>query len=381
MKIIFFTSEIGCEAPGIAYQKILNRLCGISDIICFCQRLDHDVNRRNTYQTHIIPHWAFPPKLTKLLFSILGFNILDFFPFLFFRKRIAKKCKDVDIVISAISSNNCWPLYYGKYLSKMLQCKWAIYSVDAIPAPLGWSKDNMYYRKLGAFIKKYTKSADVFYSSNPIMLDYQLNCLSVNFSGRSGVIFTPYTNVLVNDPKISSPVFLYTGSIYGLRHIDTLLEAFNHFLIDSPKAKLIFVGDIPSTYFNDYLDLLQKGAIIIYSYDKNLVPYYEESTVLIDLSADIPNDVFLSSKIVNYLPLKRPIIAIGGISSVASILFEQDKSIIISTYASDNILEAMRFSITSQYQPNSQRKAYEYSFSEEKVAKDFYKDLCKLVDC
>ena len=319
-------------------------------------------------------------KLERILFSIIGFNVLE--------KKWAEDCtkqilcevEDTDVVISAISSNDCASLYMGKELSSAIGAKWIIYAVDAIPAPLGWSKNNLYYRSLRKFIREQTSTAAAFFSANPVMLTYQKTCLSDHLKGTTGVVYTPFTLKEYDYPDVNkAPVFVYTGSLYGLRHIDTLLEAFSLFLKDYPKAKIIFVGSFGKAIFKDYEHLKNNNNLQILSYTKELESIYSESTVLLDLSADIPNDVFLSSKIVNYLPLHRPIVAIGGDGSAASVLFKDDKSIIVSSYRVEDILCALKKSVLPEFIPQEGRIQYLETLSDEAVSERFYKDIEQIV--
>ena len=381
MKVLFIASEIGIEAPGIAYKKLISNLSEKCDITVFSPQIRCDLLEEKDSVYKKLPQLKkLPYYINRALFSILGEDVLG--------KDWAKKSVDIvlqqhkkaDIIISAISSNNCETLYLGKTIAKVLGAKWVVYSVDAIPAPLGWSRNNVYYRSMKEFIRRLTKNADAFFSSNPIMLKYQKSCLDKDFKGYTGVVYTPFSQRDCKLPeKTKDPVFIYTGSLYGLRHVDTLMGAFSSFIKVYKRAKFIFVGNIDKLQFDGFNYMIEQGNLLLVGYTNDLSSYYSISTVLVDLSADIPDDVFLSSKILNYLPLNRPIVAIGGNNSTASVIFESDNSIIISTYEEHQILEALKKSVTHDYIPGESRKIFVDKFSDKAVSKRFYNDLKKIV--
>lgn len=375
-KIIFISNEIGIEAPGIVYAKLLSNLANTCDISIFSTKINTSILEKFKSHFTLLPSITkLPYYIDKILFSICGEDYLGKHWATKSLDVVLEHVQDADIVVSAISSFNCEPLFLGRKVANKLHAKWVVYSVDAIPAPLGWSRDDMYYRNLKRFIGRNTLHADAFFSSNPVMLDYEKTCLDKEFNGYTGVVYTPFSTIDVPAPDITkAPVFLYTGSLYGLRHVDTLMEAFSKFIKINKDAKIIFVGNIDKNMFSDYLYLEEQGNLQLVGYTDKLDQYYAESTVLVDLAADIPNDVFLSSKIINYLPLQRPIIAIGGEKSSASVIFS-DPSVIISSYDSNDIYDSFIKSLQKGSLPSYDRKRYLDEMSDKTVSDNFYKNL------
>ena len=56
--------------------------------------------------------------------------------------------------------------------------------------------------------------------------------------------------------------------------------------------------------------------------------YYKEADILLDVNAYFDNDVFLSSKIINYLPVQKVILSVTGENSPTRICFQDDDTII-----------------------------------------------------
>ena len=84
-----------------------------------------------------------------------------------------------------------------------------------------------------------------------------------------------------------------------------------------------------------------RSAIEIHPFTRDLDPFYKNATALIDIDADLENDVFLSSKIVNYLNINRIIISETGLNSPSRHLFKEISSIIHCDHNSDELYEAM----------------------------------------
>ena len=70
--------------------------------------------------------------------------------------------------------------------------------------------------------------------------------------------------------------------------------------------------------------------------------YIRKSSVLIDIDADIANDVFISSKLIQYLSYDRTILCISPENSPArKLLQNKTKTVIISGHKQDDILSAL----------------------------------------
>jgi hypothetical protein len=264
-------------------------------------------------------------------------------------------------------------------LSDRYNKKWIIYSVDAIPAPIGWVNDGGFYRNLKIYISKYIERCDAFFSSNEQMLRYQLEGVK-NPPLYNGVIYTPIRDIAITscEKTTSSPVFLYTGGIYGPRKKEALLDGFRMLLNDYPNAQLLFVGIGNNHNFETYNDLISTGNIRICDYVQDLSMYYNQATALIDINAYFDNDVFLSSKVVNYLTIPKPIISITGYNSPSRNIFRESKSIIHSSHNPHTIYQALLKSINMNLDILKDRQIYINKFSAESIVREFMSVLYKI---
>ena len=79
----------------------------------------------------------------------------------------------------------------------------------------------------------------------------------------------------------------------------------------------MFVGDIAPAFVDELKKLTSQGIAEILPFHSNLDSFYAVSDILLDIGGDMDNDIFLSSKLISYLPLERPILAISGVPSPA----------------------------------------------------------------
>ena len=330
-KCLIVANEIGIGAPGIVFETIIKELSKKFTISIISPSVKKGSLPLNVEVLPSVGKGFERVRLTMLSFKVFGKNLLDHY-WLWRQKKIIDEdeIKSVSVIISFVSNEHYKGLILGHYLSKKYNKKWLVYSVDAIPAPIEWTNDHKYRDNTIKYVRKYLLESDAFFSSNPQMLAYQLNLLA-NYKGYSGVVFTPIKNtemVVSGEVHKSDTTILYTGSIYGPRKIDTIIEGFKLFLAKKPQSKIIFVGCRQTKVLEAYSDLIKEGKIEIHGFSSDLSSYYKEADILLDVNAYFDNDVFLSSKIINYLPVQKVILSVTGENSPTRICFQDDDTII-----------------------------------------------------
>lgn len=348
-ELLIIASDIGRTAPGIVYKTILNQLAKeyhvnlITPTICE-EKLSAKIRIIPSYRIIVLRN-----AIENMMIQIFGTNpVQKFWAWIQMKSIPSELIAKTDLIVSFISFHHYGSVMLGSKLASKYGKKHIVYSVDAIPAPMGWITNSIYYVRTQKLINRYLSQADAFFSSNEQMLSYQIS-LASDFEGDRGVLYTPIReNALfsINRKVTSRPVFLYTGGLYGPRKYDTVIEGFKLFIRKHPNAILRFVGSGPMSKFKKYSCLIETGNIEICSYSSDLLEHYNQATVLIDINAYFDNDVFLSSKIINYLPIKKPIISITGDNSPSRNVFRKDSSIIHSHHNPTEICDAMELSIS-----------------------------------
>lgn len=382
MKILIIASDIGKSAPGIVYEKLIQGISINNEVHILTADFRPNVILSRVKHITTLKKNYIHPRVSKLLISILGVNPYDLYWSMKAFKLISNNKVNYSIVCSFISFHNYIGLISGSQIAKKFNIKHAVYSVDAIPAP-GWPENKGYYIGVKRLMRKYLKNVDALFSSNKHMLEYQMSTFKPKKQVITDVIYNPSdTENLKEYPFVNNNInyFLYTGGIYGVRNPEYLFTGFEKYLKKYPNSKLVFVG----TKFNEEifsnLNDSTRNKIEIHPFTRNLNVFYCNSLALIDIDADIENDVFVSSKIINYLSVNRIIISETGKNSPSRKLFANCESIIQCDHNSDQMFAALckATEIKNEVSFASRRKLLE-KFSIKNTSIVFEQNLSKLI--
>lgn len=332
-------------APGIVFKSLIRSLARDHRITLLSQNVDSSLLTDNIRLIPLqdgVEGWRKAEKKWRRL----GHNPRDERwaknTFLRYQDELLKERYDALLVLC--SNGYYSSLNLGSILREHIHCPYIIYSVDGMPSPLPWlGDDQLLHGNISAELNRLCAKADLFLLSNPQMTEYQKGILT-DFKGTWDYLFTPYRELPASFKREKHEGFniLYAGSLYGLRKIDGLVDAFRRFLAEKPDARLTFVGDIWEAYKEYGKDLIQQGKLVFQAPTDRVDEYYATADCLIDIAADIPDDVFLSSKVICYLPYEIPIIAISGANSPVSQIMGRVDSILQCHNDADEILEALR---------------------------------------
>lgn len=367
MKILVIAQNVGRTAPGIVFERLIDGVSKYHDVDVLTSDFSPSIPLESIKEKITLKYTKIHLRLMKLLISIFSVNPLDLIWAMKATKTLKRKGKKYDIVFSMVSFHHYIPLISGNNISRKIGSKWVVYSVDGIPAPIGWSKNDSYFRGCKRMIRRYLKDVDYIASANEQMLEYQLTSFSHKQDLIKDVIFVPLPNNCQNIDQLPNVddeiVFLYTGGIYGARKVKYVFKAFKKLLEEYPHAKLVFVGSKISPTDLNLLDEQERMQVEVHPYTTNLIPFYERSFALIDIDADLENDIFLSSKIINYISLNRIIISETGMNSPSRKLFNNIPSIIQCNHDADEIYRGMKQTIKYKDIDFADRKKFIKLFS------------------
>lgn len=363
ISVLVIASSLKDTAPGKVfanYVKIIEKMENVKLRIFIADSSEKGVHHR----------------IRKSSVSLLGYDAFDYASS---QKLVSQiDCEGIDIVFTMMSANHFIPLYAGYLIKKRLnKVKWINYCVDAVPAPDGWGLSRPYTNGLIKMLKKFMTSADEVYFSNQVMLDYQLKLLGKKYRGKSGVLYTIPNGNLINLPKKKDNkefVLLYTGGVYQARKVDQLLIAVEKLIEDGLKVQLNFVGTNPESVSLKGLEANTIASIDFFGYVENLLPFYQEADLLIDIDADIENDVFISSKFFNYLNVNRNVLCITGENSPVRSLVSKNniKNVFFCIHDSKEIYRSIYFISTHKNKVSCiLRENYFLEESIEVFSKDF----------
>ena len=222
------------------------------------------------------------------------------------------------VVLAMSSAANFASFDLGYRISKKYHIPLALHAFDPIPSTIGWGENKYYRRAMASCVKPFYNHSTWISSTNQSMLNYQLDTVGIRDNKVTFVIENPSDQTHYNLNETAKNFnFVYLGNLYNKRNPQILINAFSDYCIENPSAHLFFVGKVSSNltinipidarnniHFEDWTDSPQK--------------YIEQASVLIDIDADLENDVFISSKLTNYLGINRLILCITPPNSPAS---------------------------------------------------------------
>ena len=380
---MILAQQIGKSAPGIVFERLLSELCTL-------QNLEVDIVACE-YNPSIPLH---PQNLQIVNYPKIHYRLSNWMVSLFKRDvisdclkyRIKPPVDDYDFIMALCSSGHLFGLVSGLFLKKKLNCKIGCYLVDAVPAPLGWSKNDRHYRTTKKMISMMLQEVDLISSVNKEMLEYQKQQFIAKANLESLVLLPSSSTEKVSEIEYESEgayQFLYTGNIYGLRTSKYVIEAFSKLVKVRKDVSLCFVGatggEVEAEIQKYNEEVTRRVSILPRT--SNLLPYYKKATALIDIDAEIDNDVFLSSKMSSYLILNRPIICETGNNSPSRNLFKNIPSVLQCGHNVVELKNAMLAVIEKFESFNySDRNDVLKMQSSRYVAESLYRTIKKLVD-
>lgn len=381
-KYLIVAMEMGDSAPGTVFKTLAKSLYQYADLDIISPVFDENFSLDGIRTTRLHHYKIFSWEKIRQFWKLYHFNPYNQWWILTNLHRAFKSIKgqQYDGVISFTSMNYFPSISLGRIIAKKLGVAWAIYSVDGIPSPVEWlGGDSFTHSRLAAHINQSCKKADFIFSSNEYMMGYQQR-ICPDFKGVWSYLYTPHKQTQNYEKTTHKGYrFLYTGALYGLRKIDGLLAGFRRFVKEYPASQMIFVGDADPSFFDSAQDLFQNENILLKPFSKDLTAYYQDADVLMDIGADIPNDVFLSSKIISYLPIDRPILAITGENSPARGIMGGLRSILHCCNQEEDAYQAMKSCVELITTPESNftcdRAELIHDFDAETIARKLFDTL------
>jgi glycosyltransferase involved in cell wall biosynthesis len=221
-------------------------------------------------------------------------------------------------------------------------------------------------------------TADYVAASNRHMLEYQLTVFPHKEGLQTDVLLTPSPSRSYTLPPSNEVLFLYTGSLYGLRNPDHFFKAFKRLLGVYPDAKVMLVGmSIKLRHLKRILTPEEREHIIIGKHTSDLEPLFARAKVLVDIDADREKDPFLSSKIVTYLKVNRVILSETGNITPSREMFAGLNTIVQCDHNAESLYAGMLRAIeVANSNPDfAEREALIKEFSIEQVSAKFWQGL------
>ena len=250
----------------------------------------------------------FRRSFTRFLFKDTYFSL---------NKRIMKEKFKPDLVLQFTGgAYEAFLFDLSKRFSAEYKVPYFLHSFDPIPNIPEWGEKPVLRNAVIELLTPFITSAHRVSAVSPRMTAYFKETYGLAVE-KIYTLYMPIEFHKIDQKKTDRISFLYLGSIYGKRDPKPLFDAFNEIMNKIPNIELVLAGtklnkeDLFATYSNF------KNGLKFIEWTDQPNELIKNCSVLIDLNADIPGDVFISSKLMRYLGFDKPILVIGNEESAS----------------------------------------------------------------
>lgn len=347
--ILFITSSLSNSAFGITANSIaegLAKICNLS--IVTNDRIEAAQGIKYVSIDSIPICYKIPVKISKLILMLTAVDVTNLYWYYRCRKSIQKICieKDINFIYAYCSIMDGVMARVAHYLSNKTGIPYAVHYCDPIPTPRKCETYELYRVNKIKPIKDAFRNASFLSFNNDMIIRNAQNYLDFNISNKSIVV--PDTCIKYPIPKESCDrvIFCYIGRFYSInRTPDKLIEAFVKAQSVEPDIYLQFVGsNVDLSKFNLPLNVLQHIEVV--GWTNEVDKYISKSSILIDITLDIEEDFFISSKLKKYLTVDRLILSIANNNSATADFLKNLRSSVICV---DHNVEAITKGLLLSY--------------------------------
>tara|TARA_B100000579_G_C22829890_1_gene855341 strand:- start:52 stop:1227 length:1176 start_codon:yes stop_codon:yes gene_type:complete len=347
MKILIYSFNLGpkTSASGITTHKVILELQKRNhEIYVVTGKCTYSKYTNNVSLIKCNPNPLSPARVFKKIGNFIGIEI----NYIFWEMRAYNVTKNLikknipDVIYgrgSPISS-----LSVASRVSKKFQIPFLAHFADPIPAPYEWLSNKSERNKLIKTITPIIDNANQLSFVTKEMMLYQSDLIGKNISNKSfispnGINF--YNNM--TPPDNEKIIVLYLGSFYGSRTPDSLLDGFNIFHKKNPNSELHFYGTNKS-----YIEsVINKKNIKIntkfFKYTDKIFEALLKANILVDIDNKIDSQVFLSSKLMDYLSINRFILLITTKGSPSSKIIDRiPKTTLKVSYNAEEVAQGLK---------------------------------------
>jgi len=321
MRLLICSFEFDSGAEGICtgrlVRALLDRGCQItlvtSDLADLTFRHDH-------LQTLVVPaptlHWSVAGLLARLMGAPKA-NAIWCHRVATLRKFVGKP---------ALIYGRAMPLSSVEAARRLaIGCGVPFWAHLSDPSPNPWvERHTDLFRRLRSHACRLARTAQALTFTTEQALAFQERCLGVDLRAKAFVLphIGPAPGTLPRRED-GAPTFIYIGSFYGKRQPDTLLDGFARHLNQCPSSRFVFLGTDPASIMPTATRLAVSHAVRIVGTVKDVRPWLAAADVLVAVDACEGEPVFMSTKLVEYLVVDRPILLLSPSSSPGAVLLQR----------------------------------------------------------
>lgn len=378
MRLLITSLHFDAHAEGICTGRLVRALLNEGTQITLVTSDDADTSYQHpNLRSIVLQNVYLPRKLFSLVNRITGTPG----SYYFWCRRVAALAPQLtghDLVYgrsAPISSAEACRRLAGR----LRQPYWVHYS-DPFPYPWVGSGTPL-FRRQAAYSREVLNQAGTITFTTREALKFQERSTELELERKSFVLqhIGPEPAWLAKNSD-QSPVFAYIGSFYGKRNANALLEGFSAVLKTHPKARFVFVGSNPAWVLPEAERLGVAAAVEVTPRVKDVQPCMANADVLVALDADCGEPVFMTTKIVEYLLVNRPVLMVTTANSPSAQLVRRfPTSTVLVNEASDAIASGLDQALKLSPSDAEYRNRFKgmHDFTAAGVAKTFLSEVAR----
>jgi len=324
--VVTFSFGIGTTASGFSTSKIITELAKRGHEICIITGKSSDQD----YGPNVVIHKCNPAPLSparffKFVGNIIGVELNYIFWEYRARKlgRVLIKNSMPDIIYGR--SSPIAGLTVAEKFSNEFGIPFVAHFADPIPAPEEWVSNRFERKKLLNCVTPIIARADLLSFVTKEMMTYQEFVMGTQIADKSFISPNSISEIKNSTPPPigEETIFLFLGSFFGNRKPDMLLKGFDLYCRDYPNSIFYFYGVNQSFVEKFILSDRVRDRLRFFPHTDKPFEALEKAHVLVDVDGLVKKQVFLSSKLLDYLSINRFILAITTNDSPSSQLIKQ----------------------------------------------------------
>ena len=248
-------------------------------------------------------------------------------------KTAFKEVKDrsFDVILAITSAYSIRSFQFAHYFGIKNNIPYLLHALDPMPSVKGWGEHPILRSAIIRSVRPYYEHASLVSASNKQMIDYQCKQLKLKAVKKS-FFYNPIKfhgdAIEIQPLKSIDPTkevkLLYLGTLYEKRYSEHLLQSVQKLNNEGINTSISFIGQINDDSL--MLKLTSYSFVKVAPFQKDISDFIKGSDILVDIDANISNDVFISSKLNNYLSIPRPILSITPLNSPSENLIKDCKN-------------------------------------------------------
>jgi glycosyltransferase involved in cell wall biosynthesis len=313
--------EFDAGAEGICTGRLVRALLDAGWRITLFTSQEADTSfRHQALKTIVVPAPQLPWKFSGLIARLIRAPQANY---LWCRKIAALHREAGQPALVYGRSMPITSLEAARRLAQACRARLWVHLSDPFPDP--WLEPGCsLYRRMEAYARRLAGLAEVTTFTTEPGRALQQRYAGADLSARSFVLphISPEATRL---PKRGpGPVtFAYIGSFYSKRRPDVLLEGFRRHLKAHPDSRFRFVGADPSVVMPVAEALDVARSIEMVGRVKDVLPQMAAADVLVASDSGEGEPVFLSTKLIEYLMVDRPVLLVSPAASPGTQLLKR----------------------------------------------------------